>query len=64
MIKIVIFVSLQCAAVFGTVLIEKYSRTSVQPHFKYTIDQLMTTVFPRKTSDDLDLDPCKAGKLM
>lgn len=30
---------------------------------KFTIDELLTTVFPKKTSDDLDLDPCKAGKI-
>lgn len=31
--------------------------------FKYSIDELINTVFTKKISDDLDLDPCKAGKL-
>lgn len=28
---------------------------------KYSIEELLSTVFPTKTSSDLDLDPCKAG---
>lgn len=33
----------------------------LEPSFKYTVDQLLTTDFPKKTSDDIYLDPCKAG---
>lgn len=33
-------------------------------HFKYTIDELLTNNFPKKITNDLDLDPCKAGKLI
>lgn len=29
---------------------------------RYTVEELSSSVFPTKTSDDLDLDPCKAGK--
>ena len=32
--------------------------------FKYSIDELLTAVFPKKISEDLDLDPCKAGKIL
>lgn len=31
-------------------------------NFKFTIDELLTSTFPKKISGDLDLDPCKAGK--
>lgn len=30
--------------------------------FKFTADELLNTVFPTTTTNDLDLDPCKAGK--
>lgn len=32
------------------------------PHFKYTTDQLLIANFPKKTSNDIFLDPCKSGK--
>lgn len=34
----------------------------VEPQFKYTVDQLLSSDFPTKISDDIYLDPCKAGK--
>lgn len=37
-------------------------RTSKKPIFKYTIEELLSNNFPKKSSNDLDLDPCKAGK--
>lgn len=30
--------------------------------YKYSVQELLNTVFPKKISNDLDLDPCKAGK--
>ncbi|ENN72173.1 hypothetical protein YQE_11228, partial [Dendroctonus ponderosae] len=30
-------------------------------HSKYSVDQLLNSVFPTKVSSDIDLDPCKAG---
>lgn len=33
-----------------------------EPH-KYTIEELITTHFENKQSNDLGMDPCKAGKL-
>lgn len=48
----------------GHLLPHKNDRTinrQQQSHY-YTIDELMTTVFPKKSSNDLDMDPCKAGK--
>lgn len=33
----------------------------LEPSFKYTIDQLLMNDFPKKTSDDIYMDPCKAG---
>ena len=31
---------------------------------KFTSDQLIYTDFPTKISTDIDLDPCKAGKIL
>ncbi|CAH0558868.1 unnamed protein product [Brassicogethes aeneus] len=31
---------------------------------KYTIEDLLTKTFPKKTSNDLDMDPCKAGHFL
>lgn len=33
-----------------------------EPSFKYTVEQLLVGDFPKRTSDDIYLDPCKAGK--
>lgn len=30
--------------------------------FKFSIDELLNTVFPSSTTNDVYLDPCKAGK--
>ncbi|KAJ3621320.1 hypothetical protein MTP99_003471 [Tenebrio molitor] len=30
----------------------------------FTVEELLSTTFPKKTSDDFDLDPCKAGEFM
>lgn len=48
------FVSVNCFAVTSCGRTEKT--------FKYSIDALLNTVFEKKISDDVDLDPCKAGK--
>lgn len=29
---------------------------------KFTTDELLCSIYPKKTSNDVDLDPCKAGK--
>lgn len=34
-----------------------------EPH-KYTIDELISTQFEHKDSNDLGMDPCKAGKYL
>lgn len=34
------------------------------PKYHYTIDELLNTTFPTRISDDIDLDPCKSGKLL
>lgn len=34
-----------------------------EPH-KYTIDELISTQFEHKDSNDLGMDPCKAGKFL
>ncbi|XP_017774281.1 PREDICTED: tolloid-like protein 1 [Nicrophorus vespilloides] len=31
---------------------------------KYTIEDLVSITFPKKTSNDIDLDPCKAGNFL
>lgn len=38
------------------------NNNSLNIHFKYTIDELLNSNFPKKITNDLDLDPCKAGK--
>ncbi|CAG9768768.1 unnamed protein product [Ceutorhynchus assimilis] len=54
--------------VSGSVLLENsYSRTMMrvnQSNEKYSIDELMNSVFPKKISDDVYLDPCKAGNFL
>lgn len=37
--------------------VDKAAKTS-----KYSVEELLNTVFPTKVSSDFDLDPCKAGK--
>ncbi|CAH1176432.1 unnamed protein product [Phaedon cochleariae] len=53
----------QSAFVFSSVIIEKSDGPIVKSHShaKFTIEELLTRVFPKKTSSDIDLDPCKAG---
>lgn len=45
-----------CAALQGTSV-----EGREEPH-KYTIDELLSTYFENKDSNDLGMDPCKAGK--
>jgi len=35
---------------------------SFRPQKNYTIEELLNTKFPRLTSLDIYMDPCKAGK--
>ncbi|XP_072401831.1 protein tolkin-like [Diabrotica undecimpunctata] len=59
------FCVLHTMTVFSSVLVEKKENWRTPPaHFKYTIDELLSKVFPRKTSDDYDWDPCKAGPFL
>ena len=51
-------ISLFCVLGAANVVDDSDNRT--RNHF--TIEQLLSTTFPKKTSDDLDLDPCKAGE--
>ncbi|KAJ8980750.1 hypothetical protein NQ317_013755 [Molorchus minor] len=39
-------------------------RTKNLPRFQYSIEELITRVFPKKISKDIYLDPCKAGKFI
>ncbi|CAG9818509.1 unnamed protein product [Phaedon cochleariae] len=45
--------------VFGAAIVGK-NNTARSGHSKYTIDELLLLSIPKKTSDDIDLDPCKA----
>lgn len=47
-------------AVVDSVVLRTLERTARSSN--YSIEVLLNTVFPTKTSNDLDLDPCKAGK--
>lgn len=62
---IVFVILLQTVCVFGAKLRlrsdKEWPRREL-PHFKYTIDELLRADFPKKTSNDLYLDPCKSGK--
>lgn len=42
---------------------EQHQR-NFSPKYHYTIDELLNTTFPTRISDDIDLDPCKTGKLL
>ena len=45
--------------------IESYSRMPWHKHHsKYSIEDLLSMKFERKISNDIDMDPCKAGKLI
>lgn len=33
-----------------------------QPKVKFSVDELLTTTFPKKSSNDTGLNPCKAGE--
>lgn len=62
---LVTFFVLHTMTVFSSVLVEKKENwRAFPPHSKYTIDELMNQVFPKKSSDDQDLDPCKAGPFL
>lgn len=61
----VICVVIQCLYVHSASLLRKSEKEwpdIEKPHFKYTMDQLLTANFPKRTSDDIFLDPCKSGK--
>ncbi|CAH0558861.1 unnamed protein product [Brassicogethes aeneus] len=61
--KFVFFiVSFMCLLVIVNCFISQHEITEHKE--KYTIDELLNTVFPKKTSNDLDMDPCKAGGFM
>lgn len=51
--------------VLGVIVLKEHEHIwteQTEPNFKYTADQLLMSDFPKKTSDDFYLDPCKAGK--
>lgn len=35
-----------------------------QPKVKFSVDELLTTTFPKKSSNDTGLNPCKAGEFL
>lgn len=65
--RVVILCVLPFVAVVSSVIVQKHDKLwtkSYSPSFKYSVDDLLRTVFPKKTSDDIYLDPCKAGNLI
>lgn len=44
--------------------IENQHQRHITPKYHYTIDELLNTTFPTRISDDIDLDPCKTGKII
>lgn len=53
---------LRYVLVFGVLVVnEKELVPDTSP--KYTVEQLLEGDFPKKTSEDIYLDPCKAGKM-
>ncbi|KAG5891255.1 hypothetical protein JTB14_019663 [Gonioctena quinquepunctata] len=53
-----LMVLLCCSVVFARSVTEQYQPTK----FKFTADELLAGNFPKKSSNDSDLDPCKAGE--
>ncbi|XP_050312817.1 tolloid-like protein 1 [Anthonomus grandis grandis] len=50
------------AQVYGSVLLLHNVRTNYSQ--VYSVDQLLHSVFPRKISEDVYMDPCKAGEFL
>lgn len=46
------------------ITVNNVSASRTKSYSKFTIDQLITTNFPKKISGDLDLDPCKADAFL
>ncbi|XP_037943329.1 transcriptional regulator ovo-like [Teleopsis dalmanni] len=45
-------------------LMSSYESSTKRPyHSKFTIEELLNTKFEKKISNDIDMDPCKAGEL-
>ncbi|CAG9855331.1 unnamed protein product [Phyllotreta striolata] len=52
---------LHVVTVSGSVIVEKKENwRSPRSNFKFSVDELLSRVFPTKTSNDLYMDPCKA----
>lgn len=47
-------------SVFGDLVLNNTRTTNSK--YKFTIEQLLNSHFPKKISNDFDLDPCKAGE--
>lgn len=60
---LITFCVLNIVTVLNSVIVEKENWRAPPPHFKYTVDELLSRIFPKKVSNDIYLDPCKAGKL-
>lgn len=63
---VIIIIVLEGVSVFSAIFVRESAKEwprKEMPRFKYTADQLLTAEFPKKTSDDIFLDPCKSGKL-
>ncbi|KAJ9585781.1 hypothetical protein L9F63_002418, partial [Diploptera punctata] len=45
----------------GVISLSNVAERHKQP--KFTIDELLTTRFPNRISDDIDVDPCKADAI-
>lgn len=60
-----IIIVLLCFYLMTSLGLSNNNNTITQRHnqgTKYTAEELLTRRFPRKISQDVDLDPCKAGK--
>jgi hypothetical protein len=40
-----------------------FNNKTLLSHKTYSIEELMSQTFPTTISNDIDMDPCKAGKL-
>lgn len=56
-----VFFVLKNVLVLGVIVL-KDRENAWRQNSKYTVDQLLMSDFPKKISDDIYLDPCKAGK--
>nr|XP_023021404.1 tolloid-like protein 2 [Leptinotarsa decemlineata] len=69
MSKILVIICFLTGALVSSSVIDKTrenyrTKYTSLPYFKYTVDELLTSNFPTKTSEDVYLDPCKADQFL